>query len=73
MTTLPLLLGLLGFGSPTDAVSPVGVVEIELTDPSRNDPLAEGKRRWRVDLYYPARPGTGTPRTYAHDAVLVAR
>ena len=73
MTTLPLLLGLLGVGSPTDAVSSVGVVEIELTDPSRNDPLAEGKRRWRVDLYYPARPDTGTPRTYAHDAVLLAR
>ena len=73
MTLLPVLIGLLGSGGSTDATPSVGVVEIELADPSRNDPLAEGKRRWRVDLYYPAQAGTGTPRTYAHDAVLLAR
>jgi pimeloyl-ACP methyl ester carboxylesterase len=73
MTMLPLLIGLLGGGAPADATPAVGVVEIELADPSRSDPLAEGERRWRVDLYYPAEPGTGMPRIYAHDAVLLAR
>lgn len=72
MATLPVLVGLLGAGAPTNAAPPVGVIEMELADPSRRDPLAEGTRRWRVDLYYPARPGTGTSRTYAHDAALLA-
>jgi pimeloyl-ACP methyl ester carboxylesterase len=73
MATLPVLVGLLGVGAPIDAVPAVGVIGIELADPSRRDPLEGGERRWRVDLYYPAQPGTGTPRTYAHDAVLLAR
>jgi pimeloyl-ACP methyl ester carboxylesterase len=73
MTMLPLLVALLGPAAPAEAVSTVGVVELELGDPSRADPLAGGERRWRVDLYYPAQPGSGTPRTYAHDPVLLAR
>jgi pimeloyl-ACP methyl ester carboxylesterase len=71
-TTLATLMGLLG-GGTSDGGSPIGVVEVVVVDPARNDPLAPGKRHWRVDLYYPAKPGTGRQRPYADDDALLAR
>jgi pimeloyl-ACP methyl ester carboxylesterase len=72
-TTLAILAGLAPGATAADAPVPVGVADVELSDAGRSDPLAPGPRRWRVQVYYPARAGSGTERAYADDAVLLAR
>lgn len=74
LATLALLATLqAGAANPPTAPSPVGVVDFELADPGRTDPVSQGERRWRVQLYYPAEAGTGSARPYAPDPVLLAR
>ena len=76
LMTLGLLAGLWASGTDhaqAQAPSSVGVVEFELTDPTRSDPLSPGHRQWRVQVYYPAETGTGAVRPYASDSVLLAR
>jgi predicted dienelactone hydrolase len=70
--TLALMAGLSASGG-APASAAVGVVEMQLVDQARTDALAGGQRAWRVELYYPAKAGTGTPRPYAHDKALLAR
>lgn len=74
LITLALLAGLAaGDAPPASTPATVGVVELELADPDRADPLVSGERRWHVQLYYPAQAGTGAARPYASDPVLLAR
>ncbi len=73
---LAALLGLSVSGATPGATPPadvaIGVVHVELQDAARADPLSTSRRRWRVDLYYPASTGNCAPEPYASDAALLA-